>query len=286
MEDQGDAYGGFSDNPEIYGPFGESFKANLSKINEALARYNPLFELCKTALWLPCYFEKFAEFIVDERQRTKYGEQANKLSYADVQRDAPTSERVAFRRIAVIASTTPRAHSSSRVTLVSPDFKVETGGYWKVLHPSKYGEDREGRPARGRTWVSQSLSWVEREAPAPIVTGGSADLPAGPDPGRLYVMRSPFHPRGVYKIGLTRRDTEQRAKELSGTGSPEQFLVIHEWPVGDCAQVERTVHTQLARYRVNPDREFFSVEFSVIRDTIESLLQGKPQIAPPTRGAK
>jgi len=62
----------------------------------------------------------------------------------------------------------------------------------------------------------------------------------------------------VYKIGLTRRKADQRAKELSAaTGVPLAFGILASWQVGDCAAVEREIYQRLKARRINPKREFF-----------------------------
>jgi hypothetical protein len=101
-------------------------------------------------------------------------------------------------------------------------------------------------------------------------------LPEGPAPGFIYVMKSPLHPRNVFKVGLTQISTETRANELSSaTGIPGRIYVMHEWAVGDCVSIEREIHSQLAEYRVDPRREFFEAPLehiiSVIEETILSI---------------
>ena len=71
-------------------------------------------------------------------------------------------------------------------------------------------------------------------------------------------MRSPSHEPDLYKVGLTRRTPDARAKELSGTTSaPLPFGVLATWQVDDCAAVEGEAHRRLESRRVNPNREFF-----------------------------
>ena len=272
MVDWGKQFLTISDNPEIYEPFDDSYAGMLESAHKQLVEYATLFELCKTLIWVAAYFARYGEHATEERYRTRYADNASKLSYADIKKHAPPRERIASRRVAVLLSTRPPPTSDARTTLVPPGLKMETTGYWRNVSPTQYGEDAQGRPVLGRTWVTQHLSWVESDVPGSLVTRQPTSLPSGPDPGWIYVMRSPFHPRDVYKIGLTRHNTYERARQLSGTGSPEGFLVIHDWPTGDCVSVERDVHARLAQYRFNPSREFFAVDFNVIRLSVQEAI--------------
>ena len=92
---------------------------------------------------------------------------------------------------------------------------------------------------------------------------------------RNCVQRSPAHEVNVYKIGLTRRSVQKRAAELSASTSvPLPFGILAKWDVGDCARIEEEVHRRLAAYRINPRREFFRADLSVICETIEAVVRG------------
>lgn len=70
-------------------------------------------------------------------------------------------------------------------------------------------------------------------------------------------MRSVSHHDDIYKIGLTRRTTEERAKELSGsTGVPTGFEVLFSWEVGDCAKVEQELHRRLNIFGLTKGENF------------------------------
>ena len=98
--------------------------------------------------------------------------------------------------------------------------------------------------------------------------------PNGPDPGIVYVQRSPAFEMDLYKVGLTKRSLAIRANELSSaTGVPLPFGVLASWSVGDCTRVEREVHQRLAAARINPRREFFHAELSLIIRTINAVVE-------------
>jgi len=91
--------------------------------------------------------------------------------------------------------------------------------------------------------------------------------------GYIYVMRSAAHDKDIFKIGMTTRATELRSDELARTsGVPDKFLVVQEWAVKDCTITEKMVHDALAKYRINPNREFFKAPYKEIHRVIEDVL--------------
>jgi hypothetical protein len=91
--------------------------------------------------------------------------------------------------------------------------------------------------------------------------------------GYIYVMRSAAHQKDVFKVGLTKRDSETRSKELSrSTSSPDHFLVVEEWFVNDCILAEKLVHEKLNKHRVNPNREYFRARYSIIFAAIDEVI--------------
>ena len=124
----------------------------------------------------------------------------------------------------------------------------------------------------GRTWVEQTETWREIElhnfkllSPPP--------LPAGVDPGTIYIVRSPSHRKDVYKVGLTRRAADIRAKELTAeTSTILPFEVLATWEVGDCATVESLIHERLSGWRINPRREFFHIALQELRRLVDMVV--------------
>ena len=138
------------------------------------------------------------------------------------------------------------------------------------------GRDKYGRETYGKTWVSKRLTWIESDEPSQPVfvqTGNIQPDQKGKDPGFIYVMRSAQHPPNVFKVGLTRRNAEERAFELSrGSGVPDRFHVMQRWNTSNCSLAEKKIHERLAHYRLNPDREFFEVSYEEIFSVIHSVL--------------
>jgi hypothetical protein len=73
----------------------------------------------------------------------------------------------------------------------------------------------------------------------------------------VYVFTNPVMP-GILKIGKTdNEDVAKRAKALFTTGVPVPFDCVCACEVADNDDVEKTLHSRFAKYRVNPKREFF-----------------------------
>lgn len=87
--------------------------------------------------------------------------------------------------------------------------------------------------------------------------------------GYIYMLLNPAM-QGHLKIGMTNRTPQERADELSSTtGVPTRFLVAYSVQVRNPERIEILLHTKLASFRVNKDREFFLV---TLEKAIEILM--------------
>ncbi len=77
--------------------------------------------------------------------------------------------------------------------------------------------------------------------------------------GIIYILSNPAMP-GIVKIGKTTRDVELRLNELYQTGTPLPFECVYAARVEDESKVERALHLAFDPQRVNPRREFFSIQ--------------------------
>jgi hypothetical protein len=88
----------------------------------------------------------------------------------------------------------------------------------------------------------------------------------------VYVLGNDGYGKNTYKIGYTKKHPEHRAKQLSrGTGIIYPFKVKYVFRCHDGEFLEREVHKALKDYRLSNDREFFRVDFSLIKEVIEEL---------------
>jgi len=80
--------------------------------------------------------------------------------------------------------------------------------------------------------------------------------------GFVYIMRNASHETNIFKVGLTKGSTKKRAKQLSSTtGSPDKFLIAHEFSTIDCVLAEKLIHNEIDEFRLNDRREFFRMDF-------------------------
>lgn len=89
------------------------------------------------------------------------------------------------------------------------------------------------------------------------------------DYGYVYILTNESMP-GLIKIGMTKVSSHQRANNLSkATGVPTPFVVAFEFfcPYFQC--VEQEVHKQLAKYRINPEKEFFRCSITLAQKVIK-----------------
>ncbi len=88
--------------------------------------------------------------------------------------------------------------------------------------------------------------------------------------GTVYILLNPKYP-DLIKIGRTARDPHIRARELSReSGVPANFIVIYDEIVDEVDRVESELHQKFAGYRVDRNKEFFSVRPT---DAIKALQQ-------------
>lgn len=82
----------------------------------------------------------------------------------------------------------------------------------------------------------------------------------------VYAISNPAFGDNIYKIGMTTRpDLKARIKELSNSTSiPTNFEIEAAIKVIDAAKIEKKLHRELSRHRINNKREFFQIEFSQI----------------------
>src|ERR1700675_1066802 len=78
--------------------------------------------------------------------------------------------------------------------------------------------------------------------------------------GYIYILLKRAFQNDHYKIGMTTKTPEDRAREISNaTGVPRAFEVLYEQRVIDCQRAERVLHQRLHQYRSGSNREFFQL---------------------------
>src|SRR5665213_2339470 len=90
--------------------------------------------------------------------------------------------------------------------------------------------------------------------------------------GYIYILFNRVFQNDHYKIGMTTKTPEERARELSGaTGVPRAFEVLYEQKVTDCHRAERLLHQRLHQYRSADNREFFQISIKAAIKAVEDV---------------
>ena len=249
----------------------DSAETDKQSILEELGRYKQLFSALASLIYLPILF-------VDKREQTN--DSVFKTEFHTLQDEQSAKEVIkefsqpVYRWERTIKCLRTRTYPSLPAkTITPPELSFERDGYWRPLGPGEVGRDKKNNPIAGRSWVSRLDSWSAQPPSAFLLAERPAVLPDGDDPGVVYIVRSPSHEPEIYKVGLTRRTAESRAAELSGTSAPLPFGILGQWAVGSCKAIEQEVHRRLDAYRVNPNREFFHCELTLIVATVEAVIK-------------
>jgi len=89
----------------------------------------------------------------------------------------------------------------------------------------------------------------------------------GTESGWVYVLANVAMP-GLYKIGSTSGDPNERARELHTTGVAAPFTVRWALSCDYARRVEIQTHRLLAGCRISADREFFKADIAAIKTAI------------------
>lgn len=249
----------------------EELKDAYLNSKKKIEEFSAVFEVVKQSLYLPHFFNLNDEIIIEEELETDFKKQSS----------SPLKRRK-FSNIFGAKYYSKPLYSLDKHDLLSPDkiklrddlFRIKSDGYWKKLEIDEIGLDKKGKPIHGRTWVNKNLSWFEAKEDELIVEK-KTELFKGENSGFIYILRNPTMEQDIFKIGLTRKDVEERAKQLSKTSVPDKFYKAQEWNVKDCVEAEKIVHERLKKERVDPRREFFKVKYenaiSVIKEVVDEI---------------
>lgn len=277
LKDCGNAFNVLTDDVNVFldesGNLPVETRNALTSSVEGIEANRFIFELCKNLILLPAYFEKNDDQLEFESCKTQLWGMLGKRSWRKKGILLEPEDRITTRQVAVLRTMSASQNSFCSVSM-TPELKIQRSGYWRTLPANKIGLDKDNKPIHGRTWVHETLSWIEKdEDSTDIITGtkhDDQDFSKFPNNGYIYIMRSASDKKNIFKVGLTRRIPEQRATEIScGTGVPTSYLVVEEWYVADCVLAESFIHKELSEYRINKRREFFNAPYKIIRKAVE-----------------
>ena len=87
----------------------------------------------------------------------------------------------------------------------------------------------------------------------------------------VHIMSNPTMP-GYYKIGYTKKNPDERAKQISNaTGVIVPMEVEWAFHCYNGFALEQECHHKLEKYRVSNNREFFQMSLEEAKSTVEEL---------------
>ena len=248
----------------------EQWEQIYNEIKEKTKNYVPLFEVGRLCIHLLSYIENYEENLILEEHTTILGTEPNKPKIFKRDKLVPPSYELRKRDVWCLKK--QRENYASQTITYNESFKLESDGFWKILKSNEIGEDKNGNTIHGKTWVSVLKTWHEVTNEHIKITNNLKPLINSKNKGYIYIMRNASHDKDIFKVGLTRRETETRAKELYSTGVPDKYLVAEEFETVDCVLAEKLIHQKLEKYRLNDKREFFKAQYSTIRKIVNEIV--------------
>lgn len=233
-----------------------------------LSNYDAIFDFAKYCLALPHYVFEKEKRIVDVTYETKLKSIINSPVSRKEFASVPTEYKVYAKPLYYLESSDLAIIKNNE--LDDESFKIEKSGYWKRLDVNEEGFDKGGNKIIGKTWVERNDIYYT--TPKGITKVEQVELFNSENAGYIYIMRQPIHEENIFKIGLTRRSSEQRSKELSNTSSADKFFIINSYHTKDCIEAEKQIHKELERYRLTSRREFFRCDLRIIMETCEQII--------------
>jgi hypothetical protein len=91
--------------------------------------------------------------------------------------------------------------------------------------------------------------------------------------GFVYVMKNESSIDNRYKVGMTKRDPDLRAKELS-TSYADDFVVLYFREMKDVRKAERKVFQLLSEHMPKENKEVVDVyDFEIIKSVIDYVCE-------------
>ena len=227
--------------------------------------FNAIFEVAKSALYLPYYSNE--NDLIEESHETEF-KKINSSPFKRRKFKDTFGYKTSNKPLFVINSN--NKFSPDVIRLRDDLFRIETSGHWKNLGVDEVGLDKKGNAIHGKTWVNKKLSWFESNADELIVKKKKNKF-TDKDSGFIYILRNPTMGLNIFKIGLTRNEVEERIKQLSKTSVPDKFYKAQEWNVKNCVKAEKEIHDLLENFRIDPRREFFDIDYDAAVGTITKV---------------
>lgn len=238
---------------------------NLNK----LEKYDAVFDFAKYCLALPYYVFNNEENLVDVTYETSLKSLINgpiaKRKYASV----PISYKIYAKPFYYLETNSHLVIESKELT--DESFIIEKSGYWKRINMDEEGFDKKGRKIMGKTWVERNDIFYSNPKGITKATFKENRF-ENKNAGYIYIMRQASHEENIFKVGRTKRDIDERRKELSNTSSIDKFLTINSYYTKDCIEAEKRIHKQLDKFRLTSRREFFRCDLKIILNSCEIVI--------------
>lgn len=235
---------------------------------EELKKYDAIFDLAKFCLALPYYVYENENRIVDVMYETNLSEVLRgpliKRKFSSV----PGVYKTYAKSFFYLESSSQAIIKHNELN--DDSFNVEKSGFWKRIGIDEEGFDKNGAKIIGKTWVERSDIYYS--LPKGVTKIQEVEVFDGEKAGYIYIMRQPAHEENIFKIGLTKRDSKIRSKELSNTSSIDKFFIINNFATKDCSSAEKQIHAELENYRISSRREFFKCDLKLIMQTCEKII--------------
>lgn len=248
----------------------EQWEQAYNESKEKTKKYVPLFEVGRLCIHLLSYIENYEDNLLLEEHTTILGSEPSKLKIFKRDKFVPSTYELRKRDVWCLKKR--KENYASQTITYNESFKLESDGFWKMLNPNEIGKDKNNNEIHGKTWVSVLKTWHEVTNEPIKITNNIKPLVNTKNNGYIYIMRNASHDKDIFKVGLTRRETETRAKELYSTGVPDKYLVAEEFMTADCVLAEMLIHRKLEKYRLNDKREFFKTQYSIIRKVVDEIV--------------
>ena len=246
----------------------EDFKKYYENQVKKLNNYDAIFDFAKYCLALPFYVFENEERIVDVTYETKLNT-IIKSPFSKREFLSVSGEYKIFAKpLYYLESNEQAVIKSDEIT--DESFKVEKTGFWKRLNIDEEGFDKKGNKIVGKTWVERNDIYFSTSKGVTKIE--QVENFEGVNAGYIYIMRQPVHEENIFKVGLTKRNTEQRKKELTNTSSPDKFFIINSYNTKDCVAAEKQIHEKLEKYRLTSRREFFRCDLRTIMEACEEIV--------------
>ena len=246
----------------------KDFKEYYENQVKNLNNYEAIFDFANYCLALPFYVSENEERIVAVTYETNLNTiikgPLSKKEYSSV----PSKYKIFAKPLYYLESNEQAVIKSYELT--DESFNMEKTGFWKRLDIDEEGFDKKGNKIIGKTWVERNDIYYSTSKG--ITKIEQVESFEGKNAGYIYIMRQPVHEENIFKVGLTKRKTEDRKKELSNTSSPDNFYIINSYHTKDCIEAEKQVHEKLEKYRLTTRREIFKCDLRKIMDACEEII--------------